>query len=190
MIWKLLHHLKHPNGSGPCNTAVIRLVVAAVTWLLHCNSVARLAVASVGYLCHTSHFQLCITSSLPRGSVSSGGEGEGRGEGVSRRRSRQRPASSPHCNPPHAPALELPPRGGGGSNPPPRPPDYYTQVLLAFFVLLLCSISYLLPPTSYLLFLPQLLQGSSQGGRGSRVSRTQSRDSGGREEEETQVSAV
>lgn len=85
--------------------------------------------------------------------------------GKGRRRSRQRPASSGH-----APALELPPRGGTGA-PPPRPPDYISQ---------------------------QQQQGgassgyqgaSSKHGRGSRVSRTQSRESGGRgeEEEETQV---
>jgi len=125
----------------------------------------------------------CSVASLPgfrRGSVSSTGEGEGEkgcgggggGErmagGKGRRRSRQRPASSGH-----APALELPPRGGTGA-PPPRPPDYISQ---------------------------QQQQGgassgyqgaSSKHGRGSRVSRTQSRESGGRgeEEEETQVSAV
>ena len=87
-----------------------------------------------------------LPPSLPRGSVSSGGEGEGRGEGVSRRRSRQRPASSPHYNPPHAPALELPPRGGGGSNPPPRPPDYYTQVLPATCYLLPSYSCHLPPP--------------------------------------------
>ena len=83
--------------------------------------------------------------------------------GKGRRRSRQRPASSGH-----APALELPPRGGTGA-PPPRPPDYISQQQGG------TSSGY---------------QGaSSKHGRGSRVSRTQSRESGGRgeEEEETQV---
>lgn len=83
--------------------------------------------------------------------------------GKGRRRSRQRPASSGH-----APALELPPRGGTGA-PPPRPPDYISQQQGG------TSSGY---------------QGaSSMHGRGSRVSRTQSRESGGRgeEEEETQV---
>ena len=117
----------------------------------------------------------CSVASLPgfrRGSVSSTGEGEGEkgggaGErmagGKGRRRSRQRPSSSGH-----APALELPPRGGTGA-PPPRPPDYISQ--------------------------QQQQGGSSSGyqgasslhGRGSRVSRTQSRESGGREEEEEET---
>lgn len=106
-------------------------------------------------------------ASLPgfrRGSVSSTGEGEGEKGGggermVGGKQGRRKSRQRPASSG-HAPALELPPRGGGA--PPPRPPDYCTQ---------------------------QGVGSGYQQGRGSRVSRTQSRESGGREEEdeETQV---
>jgi len=112
----------------------------------------------------------CSVASLPgfrRGSVSSTGEGEGEKGGggermVGGKQGRRKSRQRPASSG-HAPALELPPRGGGA--PPPRPPDYCTQ---------------------------QGVGSGYQQGRGSRVSRTQSRESGGREEEdeETQVSAV
>ena len=107
-------------------------------------------------------------ASLPgfrRGSVSSTGEGEqgekgGERIGKQQQGNRRRSRQRPASSG-HAPALELPPRGGGA--PPPRPPDY-------------SSGGY--PPAPV------------KQSRGSRVSRTQSRESGGREEEEEEETQV
>ena len=110
----------------------------------------------------------CSVASLPgfrRGSVSSTGEGEqgekgGERIGKQQQGNRRRSRQRPASSG-HAPALELPPRGGGA--PPPRPPDY-------------SSGGY--PPAPV------------KQSRGSRVSRTQSRESGSREEEEEEETQV